>query len=113
MHKALTSASETYNTALEARLTATLGVRFVDIPRTDGRRPVREIAGVDPRLIQLWSARRKEITLRAGELATAFQNDHGLPPMPPERQELFQVATLAWSSPSRCELAPSESRGTT
>lgn len=94
MHTAITAASETYNTALEAHLTATLGVRFVDVPRSDGRLPVREIAGVDPRLIKLWSTRRKEITLRAGELARAFQNDHGRPPTPGERQDLYQVATL-------------------
>jgi hypothetical protein len=37
MHKAITAASETYNTALEAHLNAVLGLRFVDIPaRTDG-----------------------------------------------------------------------------
>ena len=94
MHTAITAASETYNTALEAHLTATLGVRFVDVPRSDGKRPVREIAGVDPRLIQIWSTRRTQITIRAGELATAFQNDHGRPPTPAERQELYQVATL-------------------
>jgi conjugative relaxase-like TrwC/TraI family protein len=94
MHKAITAASETYNTALEAHLGAALGVRFVDVPRTDGKRPVREIAGVDPRLIQLWSTRRRDITVRASELANLFQNDHGRPPTPSERQELFQQATL-------------------
>ncbi|PKQ23716.1 MAG: hypothetical protein CVT65_06735 [Actinobacteria bacterium HGW-Actinobacteria-5] len=94
MHKAITAASETYNTALEAHLGAALGVRFVDVPRTDGRRPVREIAGVDPRLIQLWSTRRREISARAGELANAFHNEHGRPPTPAERQELYQQATL-------------------
>ncbi len=62
MHKAITAASETYNTALEAHLGAALGLRFVDVPRTDGRRPVREIAGVDPGLVQLWSTRRREIS---------------------------------------------------
>jgi conjugative relaxase-like TrwC/TraI family protein len=94
MHKAITAASETYNTALEAHLGAALGLRFVDVPRTDGRRPVREMAGVDPRLIQLWSTRRREITGRAGELANAFHNEHGRPPTPAERQELYQQATL-------------------
>jgi conjugative relaxase-like TrwC/TraI family protein len=94
MHKAITAASETYNTALETHLNAVLGLRFVDIPRTDGRRPVREIDGVDRRLIELWSTRRKEITHRAGELARTFQDQHGRPPTPAERQELYQVATL-------------------
>ncbi len=94
MHKAITAASETYNTALEAHLGAALGLRFVDVPRTDGRRPVREIAGVDPRLIQLWSTRRTEISARAGELANEFHNEHDRPPTPAERQELYQQATL-------------------
>jgi len=94
MHKAITAASETYNTALEAHLGAALGLRFVDVPRTDGRRPVREIAGVDPRLIQLWSTRRTEISARASELANEFHNQHDRPPTPAERQELYQQATL-------------------
>ncbi|HRA04803.1 MAG TPA: MobF family relaxase, partial [Arachnia sp.] len=94
IHKAITAASETYNTALEAHLNAVLGLRFVDVPRTDGRRPVREIDGVDRRLIELWSTRRKEITHRAGELARTFQDEHGRAPTPAERQELYQVATL-------------------
>ncbi len=112
MHTAITAASETYNTALEAHLTATLGVRFVDVPRTDGRLPVREIAGVDPRLITLWSTRRKEITLRAGELARAFQNDHGRPPTPGERQDLYQVATLETREAKHEPRSRSEQRAT-
>jgi len=94
MHKAITAASETYNTALEAHLGAALGLRFVDVLRTDGRRPVREIAGVDPGLVQLWSTRRREISARAGQLANTFHNEHGRPPTPAERQELHQQATL-------------------
>ncbi len=50
LFKANVTASETYNTALEQHLTATLGVRFVDRPGVRGKRPVREIVGVDPRL---------------------------------------------------------------
>ena len=94
LHRAITAASETYNTALESHLGAVLGLRFVDIQRTDGRRPVREVTGVDLRLVQLWSTRRQEISLRAGGLANAFQNDHGRPPTPHERAELYQQATL-------------------
>ena len=94
MHKALTAASETYNTALEAHLSAALGLRFIDVLRIDGRRPVREVAGVDTRLIQLWSTRRREISARAGELANVFYNEHGRPPTPAERQDLYQQATL-------------------
>ena len=48
LHEHVVAASEAYNTALEAHLHAQLGVRFVDVPRPGGKRPVREIAGVDP-----------------------------------------------------------------
>lgn len=82
MHEAITAASETSSTALEAHLGAALGVRFVDVLGMDGRRRVREIAGVDPGLVQLWSTRRREISARAGELGNTFHNEHGRPPNP-------------------------------
>ncbi len=47
LYQAKVAASETYNTALEAGLRQRLGVRFVDRTTREGRRPVREIAGVD------------------------------------------------------------------
>lgn len=95
LHKAITAASETYNTALEAHLSDALGVRFADFARSDGKRAVREIVGLDPRLLELWSKRRHDITRRAGELARTFQEDHGRPPTPAERQDLHQTATIA------------------
>jgi DNA primase catalytic core len=95
LHKAITAASETYNTALEAHLTATIGVRFEPRPDTDPRkRPVREIVGVEPFLLQRWSARRHRIVARQAELATAFQRRHGRPPTPVESIALAQQATL-------------------
>ncbi len=94
LHKAITAASERYNSALESHLTTALGLRFADTARMDGRRPVREVVGVDPRLISLWSTRRKAISRRAAELAAEFQNRYGRPPTPAERQELHQQATL-------------------
>ncbi|MEA5118799.1 MAG: MobF family relaxase, partial [Propionicimonas sp.] len=94
LHKAITAASETYNTALQAHLTERLGVVWRDVPRTDGRQPVREIVGVDSRLTKAWSKRRADITERAGELAMAFQHNHGRPPTPAEQQDLYQQATL-------------------
>ena len=49
LHAAKVAASETYNTALEHHLTASLGVRFAERPGRDrSKRPVREIVGVDP-----------------------------------------------------------------
>ena len=49
LFKATVTASETYNTALEAHLSTRLGVVFAERPNPDPRkRPVREIVGVDP-----------------------------------------------------------------
>jgi conjugative relaxase-like TrwC/TraI family protein len=95
LFKANVAASETYNTALEQHLRDTLGVRFTERPGTDpAKRPIREIAGVDPRLNQRWSTRRAHINTRRGELAIQFQNDHGRPPTPVEALHLAQQATL-------------------
>jgi hypothetical protein len=95
LFKAKVAASETYNTALEQHLRNNLGVRFAAPPGADpGKRPIREIVGVDPRLNQRWSTRRAHINLRRGELAVQFQNDHGRPPTPVEALQLAQQATL-------------------
>jgi hypothetical protein len=95
LFKATVAASETYNTALEHHLRDRLGLRFADRPDTDpGKRPVREIVGVDPALNQLWSSRRVLIKDRQGALAAGFQRDHGRPPTPVEAVQLAQQATL-------------------
>jgi len=95
LFKATVAASETYNTALEHHLRDRLGVRFADRPDTDpGKRPVREIVGVDPALNERWSTRRVLIKVRQGELAARFQRDHGRPPTPVEALQLAQQATL-------------------
>jgi len=70
-------------------------VRFADRPEADlGKRPVREIVGVDPALNERWSTRRVLIKVRQGELAARFQRDHGRPPTPVEALQLAQQATL-------------------
>jgi conjugative relaxase-like TrwC/TraI family protein len=95
LFKANVPASETYNTSLEQHLRDSLGIRFAERPGTDpGKRPIREIIGVDPRLNQRWSTRRAHINTRRGELAIQFQNDHGRPPTPVEALHLAQQATL-------------------
>jgi conjugative relaxase-like TrwC/TraI family protein len=95
LFKAKVAASETYNTALEQHLRDALRVRFAERPGTDpGKRPIREIVGVDPRLNQRWSTRRAHINLRRGELAIQFQTEHGRPPTPVEALHLAQQATL-------------------
>ncbi|WP_186526348.1 MobF family relaxase [Leekyejoonella antrihumi] len=103
LFKAMVSASEVYNTALERRLIDTLGVRFAerptDTPNTGDpggttSRPVREIVGVNPQLNARWSARRAAINTRRAQLAVCFQADHGRPPTPVEAIQLAQQATL-------------------
>ena len=95
LFKATVAASETYNTALERHLYDTLGVRFAERTDTDpGKRPVREIVGVEPVLNQRWSTRRVLIKTRQGVLAARFQRDHGRPPTPVEAVQLAQQATL-------------------
>jgi conjugative relaxase-like TrwC/TraI family protein len=95
LFKAKVAASETYNTALEQHLREALGVRFAERAGTDpGKRPIREIVGVDPRLNERWSTRRASINVRRGELAVQFQQDHGRPPTPVEALHLAQQATL-------------------
>ncbi|MCK0111898.1 relaxase domain-containing protein [Ornithinimicrobium sp. F0845] len=97
MFKATVSASEVYNTALEAHLRP-LGLTFAvrpDAPGQDARkRPVREVVGVDPQLNERWSTRRANIQTRRGQLAAQFQDEHGRPPNPVESIQLAQQATL-------------------
>ncbi len=95
LHKAVVSASETYNTALERHLVDALGVRFAERPNEDARkRPIREIVGVDPELNRRFSKRRLDVEDRRKVLAAAFQATHGRPPTPVETIQLSQQATL-------------------
>src|SRR5215203_2316097 len=95
LFKANVATSETYNSALEQHLRDALGVRFAERPGTDpGKRPIREILGVDLRLNRRWSTRRAHINTRRGELAIQFQEDHGRPPTSVEALQLAQQATL-------------------
>ncbi len=95
LFKAKVTASETYNTALEKHLRTRLGLTFAERPGTEpGKRPIREVVGVDPALNQRWSTRRAAIQARRGELATTFQGDHGRPPSVVEAIQLAQQATL-------------------
>lgn len=95
LHQLAVAASERYTTRLEAVLRDRLGVMFTDRPGGEvGRRPVRELVGVDPRLLSFWSSRRTAIDARRAELAGRFQADHGRPPTPVEALKLAQRATL-------------------
>jgi len=94
LHKLAVAASERYNTRLEALLRDKLGVEFTERAGDPGKRAVREIVGLDERLLNTWSARRLMIEVRRGELAAQFQTRHGRPPGPVEAIKLAQQATL-------------------
>ncbi|WP_133884192.1 MobF family relaxase [Glycomyces sp. NRRL B-16210] len=89
------AASETYNAAIEAELTARLGVSFVDRPGpARSNRPVREIEGIDPAMLKHFSARRTAIEARYSILRSEFRARHGRDPDPQAAYELAQQATL-------------------
>ena len=96
LHQALVSASERYNTRLEAEVVERLGVSFVERkePGRGEKRAVREIDGVDPELMKAWSSRRAMIDARRSELAAEFTAAHGRTPTPKEAIALAQQATL-------------------
>lgn len=94
LFKATVAASETYNTVLEKQLRP-LGIVFEERPGSGaGKRPVREVVGVDPALNERWSSRRASIEARRKVLAQQFQASHRRPPTPIESIQLAQQATL-------------------
>lgn len=94
LHKAAVAASERYNTRLEMHLGERLGVVFADRPNHNGKRPVREIVGLDPELLARWSSRRQGIETRHAQLAREFTAVHGRHPDAKEHPELYTQATL-------------------
>ncbi len=95
IYQARVAVSETYNTQLEAHLREALGIEFAERePGTLERRTVREIIGIPPELVELWSSRRALIESRQAKLAAEFQTRHHRPPTPAEAIRLAQQATL-------------------
>lgn len=115
LYKANVTLSETYNSLLEAEMVDRLGVRFT--ARTadlgparqpsrgvgQGKRGVREIAGIDPRLAAAWSSRNHAIEGRRRELAVEFQAEHG---RPPTAGEAVALTKQAWSQTRQAKHAP-------
>lgn len=95
IYRAAVTASEYYNTALEAEITARIGGRFAERETAAGKRPIRELAGVDEQLMRRWSTRRKAIEAATGDLAAQFVTAHGRVPTAVETLRLAQQATLA------------------
>lgn len=92
---AAVSISERYNTRIEDELRARLGVRFEERGgASDGRRPVREIVGMPPSLLEAFSKRRHGIEQRYRDLKVDYRRRHGREPGATARQALYQQATL-------------------
>ena len=94
LYKAKVAASERYNTRLEAQLVDRFGVRFVDHATEAGKRPVREVDGISPLLLGMWSKRRRQITRGTAALSVRFRAEHGRPPTTIEHAALAQQANL-------------------
>ena len=95
LYRAAVSASERYNTRLEAHLSQRLGLRFADrSPSRGDKNPVREIVGIDPSLNKYWSLRRTAIEAAAEQLSFEFREQHGRHPDASEARRIFQQANL-------------------
>lgn len=94
LYRFTVAASEFYNTQLEAEVVRRVGGVFVEKDMGEGKRPVRELADVEPALNERWSRRRKDITTVTAELSAKFVADHGRVPTVVESLALAQQATL-------------------
>jgi len=95
IHRLIVAASEHYNTSMEAEFVARVGGRFAVRDTESGKRPIRELAGVDAGLNQVFSSRRQMIETHRAELARTFQAEHGRLPTTIEMVSLAQQANLA------------------
>lgn len=95
IYKSFVGASERYDTSLEKFLSRDLGLTFVERRRErDGALVTREVAGIDERLADAWSSRRRDIEERKAVLVAAFRSAHGRLPTPKEGIALAQQANL-------------------
>ncbi|MGW5049718.1 MobF family relaxase [Actinokineospora sp. NPDC004072] len=94
LHKVAVSMSETYNALVEQGLTDCLGVRFVDVERGQGKRPVREVAGVPQVWIRGFSRRRQQVETGYEALVRDYVRRHGRTPPRTVQIRLAQQATL-------------------
>ncbi len=113
LYREAVTASELYNSRLEHHLEAALGIQFAQRPGRDmHKRPIREVVGVDERLLAQWSTRAEDITRRLGQLAGTFQSTHGREPNPKELLDLGEEATLSTRRGKHAPRSYAEQRAT-
>ncbi|WP_304595776.1 MobF family relaxase [Miniimonas sp. S16] len=93
IHALGVAASERYNSLIEEELKARLGVRFVAEGR-EGKRPVREIAGVDKEVRTAFSQRRDQVEAAYTALLAEYRKQHGREAPRAVQFKLAQQATL-------------------
>ncbi|WDD26925.1 MobF family relaxase (plasmid) [Clavibacter michiganensis subsp. michiganensis] len=98
LHRMNVPASEFYNAAVMSEVCRRLGVTTTARVPSPGKRPVMEIAGVDPDLIDTFSSRSASIRAATGRLVEEYQRDHGRAP--------DQKARIAWRSRRRWSRGP-------
>ena len=95
LYRMTVAASECYNTAFEASLTAGLGITFTPRPDTTGStEPVREISGVPFGMIEFFSRRRAAIEARYAQLIRDYRREHGRDPSSAVCHQLARQANL-------------------
>lgn len=88
------SMSERYNSLLEQHLVEQLGVRFVAVERSPGKRPVREIEGITAVWIRGFSRCRAQVESIYDDLVGDYVAQHGKTPPRSVQFQLAQQATL-------------------
>lgn len=91
MHKHRGAAATLAERTMEEQLSRTLGVKFATRP--DGK--AREVVGVDQRVMDLFSTRRRKITKAAEKLVTKFRERYNRDPNALELDRLQRTATFA------------------
>lgn len=94
LHALGVAASERYNTLIEQELRRRLGVEFAEETRGAGKQPVREVAGLDKRVLRAFSSRRAAIEDTYLELVARYRAQHGYEPPKRVQLRLAQQATL-------------------
>jgi len=91
IHKFRGAAAAVGERTMEEHLTRSLGVRFATRP--DGK--AREILGVAPEVMELFSSRRRAITAKTAEMVRTFEARFGRTPTSLELDRLQRQATFA------------------
>ena len=91
IHKYRGAASAVGERVMEEHLTRALGVRMVTRP--DGN--AREVVGIDQKVMDLFSSRRRAITAKTKTLVAAFEAQFGRTPNSLELDRLQRSATFA------------------